>query len=353
MFEHKKQCFGCEACAAACPAGAVSMRRDAEGFAYPVVSESLCTDCGACEEVCPAKQSLSRAPVKAFAVRCTDASLLYQSTSGGAFSLLADAVIAEGGAVCGACFDDAFMVVHRVSSDFAPMRKSKYVQSSLGECYEEMKQVLRSGRRVLFTGTPCQCHAVRLLFGKADGLLIASLVCRGVMSPGFWERYVGWLSQGGGLTSYCFRDKRRNDDAHTVSYTVGGEETVRSFLSDPLTRIYAKCLAFRESCYACPYCVTDKDFDFTIGDFWGVEKVIPDLADGRGTSLVLAGSEEALRMIDRIAENAFVSEVSAEAAMQEALHKPAATNPMLRKLFARDALNPACGMDMVLKKYGC
>ena len=329
------------------------MQRDAEGFAYPVFSESLCMECGACESVCPAQQPLSRVPNKAFAVRCNDPDVLYQSTSGGAFSLIADAVIADGGVVCGACFDETFAVVHKVSTDFAPMRKSKYIQSSIGKCYEEIRQVLQSGRKVLFTGTPCQCHAAKAFFGKADGLLIASVACRGVMAPGFWERYIGWISQNGDLSAYCFRDKRRNDDAHTVAYTVGGKETATPFLSDPFSRIYVKCLALRESCYACPYCLPDKDFDFTIGDFWGVENVFPEFADGKGTSLVLAGSDEALRLLERIKNNATVSEVTAELPLQEALRKPAATNPMLKKLFARDAANAACGMDMILKKYGC
>ncbi len=355
LFEKKAACFGCEACAAACPQKAVRMERDGEGFAYPVVDEALCTDCGLCAEVCPALHPLEKKACRAYAVRCSDLRTLYASTSGGAFSLIASRILKRGGLVCGAVFDETFKVVHRLSDDIAPMRKSKYVQSSLGGCFAELEEALRQGREVLFTGTPCQCHGIKRLYGKYPGLIIAALLCRGVQPPALWEEYTDYLREQGELTAFCFRDKRRADDAHTVSCTVGGTETAVSYNKDPFCRIYTKDLALRPSCYACPYCRPDKDFDFTIGDFWGIEKIRPELADGKGMSLVIAGSPYAVETMEELRGTDFVMDVTEEQAMQPALCE-SAKETMLRKFLFKDLAqkgpNGRCNMPMLLKKYG-
>ena len=264
-------------------------------------------------------------------------------------------MIRRGGLVCGAVFDGEFHVVHALSDEIAPMRKSKYVQSRLGACLEEMERALKEGREVLFTGTPCQCHGVKRLFGAYPGLILMSLVCRGVQPPALWEEYKAWLERDGKLTAFCFRDKRRRNDAHTVSCTVGGAEREDFFNRDPFCRIYTKCLALRPSCYRCPYCFPDREFDFTVGDFWGIGEVVPELADGKGVSLVLTGSERAGEAIESLGAGATVVEVAPERALQEALRQPA-KETMLRRFFfldfARKGDGGTCDMALLLKKYG-
>lgn len=331
------------------------MKADGEGFFYPEVDVSKCVDCGLCVEVCPAVHGLAREEGAYFALRVRDEELLRQSSSGGAFSLLAESILEEGGVVCGAVFDGRFRVVHRLSETIGPMRKSKYVQSDPGSCFSRIRELLRAGRPVLFSGTPCQCHGLLGYLGeRPEGLLLVSLVCRGVASPGLWEEYVKWLGGGASLEHFDFREKRGSRDGHAVSYRVCGEEVILPMYRDGFSRLYSLGLISRPSCYRCPYCRLDNAFDFTIGDFWGVEKLFPDLADGRGVSLVIARGESALRRLERLREKAKIVACTGEDALQPALTAPA-KEPLLRRFLFRDFAamkeNGKCDFPLLLKKY--
>lgn len=356
LIENKTACFGCNACQAVCSSDAIVMTADTEGFLYPQILEERCIECGRCVQICPGKNFADGPVGKAFALRCTDQQLLQKSSSGGAFSVLAQSVLQDGGLVCGAVFDEAFKVRHVLSENIQPMRKSKYVQSDMSNVYEAITAALKEEKQVLFTGTPCQCDGIRRYFGsETKNLIIAALICRGVQSPGLWEDYVAYLSKDDKLEAYCSRDKRVKNDGHTVAYCVGGRETAVSMGNDAFSRLYMKCLTLRPSCYQCPYTRWDLPFDLTIGDFWGVEKVFPDLADGKGTSLVIARTEAAQRLMERAKENALMREVERESAGQPALKEPA-KETLLRKLLFRDYANKKaqgqCDIPLILKKYG-
>lgn len=356
LFENKASCFGCGACQAVCPNHAITMEFDPDGFAYPSIDEALCTECGLCAATCPAKESVSGFEGESFAVRCKDLELLRASSSGGAFSLIAEQVLRTGGLVCGAAFDEDFRVKHILSDDISAMRKSKYVQSDLDGTYQQIAQALEQGKQVLFTGTPCQCDGVRRYFGEQPkGLVLAALICRGVQSPQFWKDYTAWLTQGGKLEAYCFRDKRICNDGHTVSYTIDGCEHAVSMGKDPLSRLYMKCLTLRPSCYQCPYTRWELPFDLTIGDFWGVEKTYPELADGMGVSLVIARTQAAQALMEAIKPYGLVQQISRQDAQQPALDSPAKQS-MLCKLFTKDFsrknADGACDIPLILKKYG-
>lgn len=355
QLSDKKACFGCGACAHVCAAGAITMKADGEGFLYPAVDGEHCVDCGRCEEVCPGLTPAQKLDGQAYALRCNDTALLQKSSSGGAFSLLAEQVLASGGLVCGAVFDEQFRVCHVLSGDIAPMRKSKYVQSDITAMFAAVEKALGEGRQVLFTGTPCQCDAMHRCFGRPEGLVLAALICRGVQSPELWQEYTRYLAGPGKLEAYCFRDKRVKNDGHTVSCTVSGRERAVSMGNDPFNRLYMKCLTFRPSCYSCPYTQWELPFDLTVGDFWGVEKIYPELADGMGTSLVIARTQVGKDLVESLDHRALVRQVDREAALQPALQTPA-KETMLRKLLYRDLARKdesgRCDMALILKKYG-
>jgi coenzyme F420-reducing hydrogenase beta subunit len=347
---NKVKCFGCGACASACPQGAIKMVADQEGFLYPSIDASLCTQCDQCVAVCPEYEVPTGEKGSAFALRCNDSDLLYKSTSGGAFSLLSQKILSEGGIVFGAVFDEDFKVVHKGSDDISGMRKSKYVQSDMTKAFKEVKDALSQNKKVLFSGTPCQCHALsKSVTEHRENLITVSVVCRGVASPELWKQYVAFLEKDGKLRDFCFRDKRLKNSGHTVSYSTDKGETAVLMDKDPFSTMYLKCLTLRPSCYSCPYTKLDIPSDITIGDFWGIEKIHPDFNDGMGVSLVIARTEEGKKLLKKCENDARILPCPDDMEMQSAL-KESAPKSILRMLLFKEFATS--GIYGVLKKFG-
>ena len=193
--KNKKDCCGCHACSAICAKHCITMKSDEEGFLYPIVDKDACTNCGLCEKVCPMlNQSEPSPPLKVYAGKNKDEEIRCQSSSGGIFTLLAEKVIGEGGVVFGAKFDKNWDVVHSWTDTLegiAVFRGSKFVQSTIGEAYLDIKHFLKQGRKVLFSGTPCQITGLKKFLRKDyNNLLTVEVVCHGVASPRIWNEYL-------------------------------------------------------------------------------------------------------------------------------------------------------------------
>ena len=164
-IKSKYDCCGCEACAQRCAHNAISMKRDKEGFLYPIIDPNKCTKCDICEKVCPViNQKLPSEPIKTYAAKNKDEIVRLQSSSGGIFTLLATKTINNGGIVFGAKFNEQWEVVHdsaETIDDLAKFRGSKYVQSRINDNYIKVEQFLKQGRQVLFSGTPCQIAGLK------------------------------------------------------------------------------------------------------------------------------------------------------------------------------------------------
>lgn len=107
----KQDCCGCHACASVCARHSINMQEDNEGFLYPVVDASTCIDCGLCEKVCPViNQDAPRKPLKVCAAKNRNEEVRRQSSSGGIFTPLAEAIIRDGGVVFGAKFNNDWNV---------------------------------------------------------------------------------------------------------------------------------------------------------------------------------------------------------------------------------------------------
>ena len=199
----KKDCCGCSACMNSCPRDCIKMTPDKDGFLYPEVCEVLCVECNKCVKVCPVLNEDTPAnKPKAYLVKNRNKELRKTSTSGGFFAAAAKYVLSEGGVVFGVGFDDNFNVRHSYIENIKDIKKfnrSKYVQSEVGHNYRKVKEFLRDGRKVLFSGTPCQVEALLNYLGEdPDDLYTMDIICKGVPSPKFWKKYLSWHKKKSG-----------------------------------------------------------------------------------------------------------------------------------------------------------
>lgn len=343
----RKLCTGCAACEAVCPGGFIHMEEDTEGFLYPVKNTKRCTSCGICDRVCPVDQrgpdtEERRTKPGAFAAFHKDEAVREKSSSGGVFRALAESFIRNGGIVCGAAFDDHFEVVHRICRDEKDLEKlqtSKYSQSREGDCLKETLSLLRSGKKVLYTGTPCQTAAIAAAAGNMRGsLVLADLCCHGVPSPLVWRTALSDISKGKRVRSASFRNKRRGWRHYSleVCFDSGGRY-VKGKELDPMLRLMNSDLCLRRSCYECRFRGENREADITFADFWGVWKEWPDLYDDRGISLVLIHTDTGQKLLDSAGSSLVVKAVDAERAMS---HNPSFTiSPKLpqgRETFFKD-----------------
>lgn len=305
----KSQCCGCEACRNVCPGQCITMREDREGFLYPEVNVTTCINCGLCEIVCPMllQSNKERTPFAVYAAKHKDDNIRLVSSSGGVFTLLAEKVIEQGGVVFGARFDENWEVVHgyvETKSELSLLRGSKYVQSRIGNSYRQVRQFLKSGRKVLFTGTSCQILGLKLFLRKQyDNLLTIDVICHGVPSPKVWKKYLDEVSLGhcSQTTDISFRDKQHG--WHDFSLKIKRSDSTTycgKFKMDLYIKLFLCNLTLRPSCYACIAKSGKSGSDVTLGDFWGIENVMPEFDDDKGCSVVLVYNSKLLSLFEDI-----------------------------------------------------
>lgn len=326
----KRDCCGCGACADICETKALRMVPDSEGFCYPRIDSALCTGCGRCESVCPMDAGPGGETDRLYyGAQARVKALRASGSSGGVFSILAEYALGQGGIVYGAGYDNDMNVIHKGIEDreqLVQIKRTKYVQSDMSGIYAAIERHLEEGRFVLFCGTPCQTRALGLFLGKAyEKLLLADLVCYGVPSPGIWKDYVKFLERKhrGKVTDFSFRDKRNVDNGHMCSYIAGGKEYAGSLYQNPFCKLYFKNLILRQSCHNCRFCTVARDSDFTIGDFWGIGRVRPEMDDGLGTSMVIVHTEKAKRVWEHIKGEMVWFQCGREDLLQPRLLEPA------------------------------
>lgn len=288
LVESSAKCSGCGACMAVCPKQAITMRPGENGCLYPVIDEGKCVRCSKCLRICEYASGTvgGNLPWAVYAAAGKDAKLVRSSASGGVFATLAMSWIQAGGLVAGAVMDcDGGAQVYHVLSDKVEdvrrMQGSKYVQSDAWRCYGKVKAALKSGKCVLFSGTPCQTAAIRALTGNPEHLVTVELICHGVPPQTMLDKYVRILSKrfGGMLTGFTFREKRVPKSFCARLDVIKGTKMRSLYLRSHELSFYKYFLEgaiYRENCYTCPYAKEERSSDLTIGDYWGVEKYHAD-----------------------------------------------------------------------------
>lgn len=303
------RCCGCTACQAVCPHDAISMRQDALGFKYPEVAEDRCTDCGLCEKVCDFQKMISEseacnvpdAGIDVLAARHSDAEVLKGSQSGGVFTALSDIVLSEGGVIYGAAIDQDFKVVHcraESSKERDAFRGSKYVQSDMGDIFRDVRNDLKEGRTVMFTGTPCQVAGLSSFIPSSlrNKLILVDFVCHGVPSPRVWSDYVSYRQKKGTVLKADFRDKDAGWKIHKESFVY--EDGQKRFYETYKVLFY-KNIMLRHSCGVCPYDISHRKADVTIADFWGIGEMLPEFDSAGGVSMVIPHTAEGKSLVNR------------------------------------------------------
>jgi len=368
VLKDPQLCTGCAACEASCGTHAISMVPNEEGFLYPSIDANACTECKLCERICPVnpehpKDLFHHEPQEFLAAWNKDEEIRRQSSSGGVFTALAENILEQGGAVVGAAFDESFKVRHIMienKDELAKLRGSKYVQSEVSSAlYGRIKSELRDGRKILFSGTPCQVAGMRQVMRKQEGILYVDILCHGVPSPKLWEEYRATLNAA--PSSFSFRDKITGWKDYSISWLINGSVHKELGRDNAYMHAFLRDYTLRMACYACSYAKMERVGDLTLADFWGIEKCYPEYDDDKGTGLVLVNDSHGRLSLAACSDVVIAYPVSSDAAtlgnpiFRGPSHRPAARGEFYNKLssggFASVAKIYALGLPSALQRF--
>ncbi len=305
QIKNKVDCCGCNACGDVCAQRAISFKTDNEGFWYPEVDSQKCTDCHLCEKVCPIinvkelkKNDLQQSIC--YAAEHKNLEVVFDSTSGGMFSALADIMYKSGGYVGGAVFNEDFSVKQYISNDkedLPRLRSSKYLQSHFDDFYKQVRVLLKAGEKVLVCGSPCQMAAMRAFLRKDyENLIIVDYICRGINSPKVWRKYLDSFEERyGSRVVYCKAKSKEYGWRNLTQKVVlaNGKAYYETKDQSNFTKGYLRTNAYcRPSCYNCKFKGYPRISDITLADFWSIEKIAPSFEKNLGTSLVMINSKK-------------------------------------------------------------
>jgi coenzyme F420-reducing hydrogenase beta subunit len=325
---------------------------------YPKVDNAKCIKCNLCIKVCPIinKTAIKNEP-SAYACINKDETIRVESSSGGLFTLIAEQIIDKGGIVFGAGFDENFAVSHsfvEAKDELDKFRGSKYVQSIVGDTYKQAKEFLLQGREVLFTGTPCQIGGLKsFLQQDYENLFCIDIVCHGVPSPKVWQNYISYQeSRVGALTRrIAFRCKDKGWKRFSISFIFENNMEYRQTLDKDLyMKAFLKDICLRPSCYACEFKTLNRESDITLADFWGIENLLPEMDDDKGTSLIFINSKNGQSMLKKIKDQILYNEIDINKAVSynSAAIKSAEYNPKKDSFFEElDKIR----FDKLVRKY--
>lgn len=355
LFNSKGDCCGCSMCQNECKQNAIMMYEDIEGFRYPGINESLCIECSLCKQKCifqNGNQKLENleAPTLYAAIN-KNSDIRNNSRSGGIFTALSDYILEQGGIIIGAAFRKDFSVVHKIAhnkKERDQFRGSKYVQSDIESVIGEMKEKLEMKTLVLFSGTPCQVAAVKSYFNNNKYLYTCDIICHGTPSPKIWSDYIRYIKykHRQEITEIEFRNKKEFGwYAHYESFKLEH----KTIYSNLYSTLFCKNDILRPSCYKCKYTSFYRPSEITLGDFWGIEKVAPDLFDNKGTSLLFINNSSGKELFNKIKDCLEYRQVLQKDCEQPNLKSPT-KEPYSRVEFWEDYLK--FGISYILKKYG-
>lgn len=329
------------------------MQEDELGHIYPVIDEQLCVNCGLCKLVCPANEKPNCAkPLKTFAAYSLDEDEHRKSSSGGIATAFSKRVIEGGGVVYGASSKFSDEIEHiRVENieELKLLQGSKYVHSHIGKTYSLAKKDLQDGKTVLFIGTPCQIAGLKkFLKNDTENLITVDLICHGVPSQKLLNDCLGKYKSKNARISF------RSSQRYLLEVKDIKENKLfyrKSLYKDFYYTGFMKCLYFRDSCYTCDYANAERCSDFTIGDFWGLNKNNAKLNHEDGVSVVLVNSAKGEEFWQSVKNDFYYEERSFEEAYNgnAQLRKPSIAHPKrtaFKKMYIKKGFKTAFSRTM-------
>ena len=303
----REKCIGCGVCKQICPCEAIEMIENDEGYIYPNIKLEKCIHCNKCRNTCPInkKNILKQSEKKYYVAKNKNQKTRKESTSGGVFTLLAEKIIREKGIVYGCEMTDykATHVRIKTLKDICKIRGSKYIQSNISNTFKELIKDIKSGRKVLYSGTPCQIAAIKAFLGTDySNLYTVSIICHGVMNSKLLKKHIQSLEkiEDGDISDWKFRSKKNGWTQSSVEYVINQKEYVRHFSDDKLMYLYLKDVLVRESCYRCKYKGENNNADIVLGDYWGAEITHSDFYDEQGVSAIIVNTRKGKKLINEI-----------------------------------------------------
>lgn len=348
---NKTVCCGCNACGDICPKDAIAYETDIEGFWYPKVDMNKCVDCGLCERTCPiinvgALKHNDLTQSVCYAAEHRNLEVVFDSTSGGAFSALADIMYKSGGYVGGAVFNEDFSIRQYISNDkrdLPRLRSSKYAQSRFDGFYRQVRDLLKARERVLVCGCPCQMAAMRAFLQKDyDNLIIVDFICRGINSPKVWRKHLDTFEERYGHKVVYSKAKSKEYGWRNLTQKVildNGKAYYETKNQSRYGKGYLRTNAYcRPSCYQCHFKGYPRMSDITLADFWGIEQVEPSMDKNLGTSLIMGNSRKGEKFFEQAKPRLNYVQVPFESIEKgnPALNKPLGSPRIDRDAFFRD-----------------
>ena len=304
-----EDCCGCEACVQRCPRKCITLEVDCEGFLFPYIDENLCINCGLCKKVCPVIHSnISSIPIKVFAAINSNEEVRLESSSSGIFSLLGEKILKQKGVVFGAKFDTEFGVIHdfiEMKEELILFRGSKYLQSHIDRSFIQAQFFLKQGRKVLFSGTPCQIAGLRRFLNyDYENLMTVDIICHGVPSPSVWKRYLSENFHLKPSYNISFRDKCRGWKTYCFSITdslTGEKIFIEPAVKNSFLSGFVAGLFLRKSCYSCKFKNNTSGSDITLGDLWNAKRYDDCVIDDdKGINVVLANTQKGISLLKEV-----------------------------------------------------
>lgn len=296
---HLNKCAGCKACIHKCLKGAIRIE-DSIDVMNAIIDESLCVNCNACHNVCPVNNPPEYKEPKYWLQGWIETEeLRCASSSGGAATALSRTFIRDGGVVCSCSYKDGvftFSYAERID-EVAQFVGSKYVKSNPDAAYEENLAILKSGKKLLFIGLPCQVAGMKNYLGCRfdDQVYYVELICHGSPSPKVLEAF--FASNRLNLFDIQNIKFRKKSDYHVYTDNKRYKKCVPDSMRDLYSFTFLNGTTYTENCYTCNYARTERIADITLGDSWG--SCLSNEEKRKGISLILCQTDRGYDLVKK------------------------------------------------------